>query len=376
MLIEAMRLPNKNELESLVDVRWFDPAICNTAGTGKWTANDPFINVQAISSPFYWTSTTRVENTGMAFYVIVGSGMLNCEAITAALYVWPVRGGPQDRLGRLWSTGYRTPFSGTCRSRRLQGRNDLPQIFFRDTHSLGNVPQADRALPPVESQVHREPKPIPSFCGYFHTAPSTPRKTGMTASHSSDPNPVFVAEGGPNKQGESIIGHNARRTCYPHQSRRTRFHAASRCADIFRGQVVKTMLFAQILFDRPKLRRIPVEMKRALIEFGQDPTPPQPITMTCARRSFSRASGPTSLKPALRIFHAGKMIYFHIDFSTGSYARSFVLSDGVMNQVAMRTQSPTVSIQDRAWLHLVALIVSPGGKQVCCNCSCVNRARK
>ena len=39
------RLPNLFELESLRDMRYWEPALSNSAGTGQWTHGDPFINL-------------------------------------------------------------------------------------------------------------------------------------------------------------------------------------------------------------------------------------------------------------------------------------------------------------------------------------------
>jgi hypothetical protein len=83
------RLPNKNELNSLVDVRYNDPSLCNTTGTGQWTNNDPFTDVQFID---YWTSTTDSRNSGYAYDVHMNAGGVVCNAKTITWYVWPVRG--------------------------------------------------------------------------------------------------------------------------------------------------------------------------------------------------------------------------------------------------------------------------------------------
>ena len=48
-------LPNANELLSLMNYKYYNPAISNTAGTGQLTEGDPFVAVQ--NHP-YWSSTT------------------------------------------------------------------------------------------------------------------------------------------------------------------------------------------------------------------------------------------------------------------------------------------------------------------------------
>jgi hypothetical protein len=63
-------LPNVNELRSLTNFAFSDPAISNAAGTAKWTENDAFTGVQ---SSFYWSSTTG-PLPGDAWYVVFERG--------------------------------------------------------------------------------------------------------------------------------------------------------------------------------------------------------------------------------------------------------------------------------------------------------------
>jgi hypothetical protein len=86
------RLPNRNELNSLVDVRYVDPALCNTSGAGQWTSGNPFTNVQ--SSSYYWSSTPLpVTAPAVAWRVSIGTGEMLYSMTSEALWVWPVRGG-------------------------------------------------------------------------------------------------------------------------------------------------------------------------------------------------------------------------------------------------------------------------------------------
>jgi len=86
------RLPNRNELNSLVDIRYTGPALCNTSGAGQWASGNPFINVQ--SSNFYWTSTVlSLSSPAGAWKVGMGVGDLYVSMASEALWVWPVRGG-------------------------------------------------------------------------------------------------------------------------------------------------------------------------------------------------------------------------------------------------------------------------------------------
>ena len=87
------RLPNVQELHSLIDYGRDSPALCNTAGTGQWTEGDPFTVVQ---SSGYWSSTTRAANTANAWYVYLMTGVVGNASKGGGSYVWQVRGG-QDR---------------------------------------------------------------------------------------------------------------------------------------------------------------------------------------------------------------------------------------------------------------------------------------
>lgn len=74
------RLPNRNELQSLLNMQVFNPAVPDTAGTGQWTAGDPFTNVQ---SAVYWSSTTLVNSSTGAWVVgfILGDVIANTKTI-------------------------------------------------------------------------------------------------------------------------------------------------------------------------------------------------------------------------------------------------------------------------------------------------------
>jgi len=76
------RLPNRFEMESLLDLSKFNPAL---------PAGHPF--GAGVQSNWYWTSTTYAVNTDIAFYVSLSGGFVSGNAKTLATYVWPVRGG-------------------------------------------------------------------------------------------------------------------------------------------------------------------------------------------------------------------------------------------------------------------------------------------
>ena len=76
------RLPNRKELETLLDFEHSNPAL---------PLGHPFINVQ---SNYYWTSTTFVDNTSNVWIVWMGNGLIsNGGNKLNTYYVWPVRGG-------------------------------------------------------------------------------------------------------------------------------------------------------------------------------------------------------------------------------------------------------------------------------------------
>jgi hypothetical protein len=84
------RLPNVRELQSLIDYGFYNPAVPNTLGTGKWIGGDPFLNVQ---SSFYFSSTTHATYTSSAWTVHFSDGYVGINSKSEFYYVWCVRGG-------------------------------------------------------------------------------------------------------------------------------------------------------------------------------------------------------------------------------------------------------------------------------------------
>jgi hypothetical protein len=74
------RLPNVNELQSLIDFGNYNPAL----PTGH-----PFSNVQSSN---YWSSTTCAPSTASAWGVYMGYGGVSGYTKSNSYYVWPVRG--------------------------------------------------------------------------------------------------------------------------------------------------------------------------------------------------------------------------------------------------------------------------------------------
>ena len=79
------RLPNRDELASIIDNQYVNPALSNACRTGKWTPGDAFTGVQ---SSYYWSSTYPQH----AYYVDLYSGNVHYGDETNNYYIWPVRG--------------------------------------------------------------------------------------------------------------------------------------------------------------------------------------------------------------------------------------------------------------------------------------------
>ena len=75
------RLPNKNELFSLIDFSQFNPALPD---------GHPFSAVQA---SYYWSSSSYAGGSGNAWYVHMNYGLVSIDGKTYSYYVWPVRAG-------------------------------------------------------------------------------------------------------------------------------------------------------------------------------------------------------------------------------------------------------------------------------------------
>ena len=76
------RLPNRFELESLLDLKNASPAL---------PYGHPFTNVQSSGC---WSSTTSAYGTDGAWYVAMGDGIVYYSYKHGGVnYVWPVRGG-------------------------------------------------------------------------------------------------------------------------------------------------------------------------------------------------------------------------------------------------------------------------------------------
>jgi len=78
------RLPNRYELESLLDMSRSSPAL---------PSGHPF-TFESVGSYYYWSSTTDAAATDDAWYVnLLYGAVASANKITNSYYVWPVRGG-------------------------------------------------------------------------------------------------------------------------------------------------------------------------------------------------------------------------------------------------------------------------------------------
>ena len=75
------RLPNVNELHSLIDLGHSNPAL---------PVGHPFTGVQ---SGAYWSSSTYAPSMAVAWFVLLSVGFVDSDSKTFTYYVWPVRGG-------------------------------------------------------------------------------------------------------------------------------------------------------------------------------------------------------------------------------------------------------------------------------------------
>jgi hypothetical protein len=76
------RLPNVNEIESLIDYSHVAPAL---------PVGNPFTGVPNFAN--YWTSTTYSGSTTVAWWVGTYGGFMGNNTKGTSNYVWPVRGG-------------------------------------------------------------------------------------------------------------------------------------------------------------------------------------------------------------------------------------------------------------------------------------------
>ena len=81
------RLPTSNEFQDFMCEEYFNPAVCDTVGTGQWSEGEPFNNVL----DFYWSSTEYELDPDNANVGSIKLGGVFYDLKTSSYYVWPVR---------------------------------------------------------------------------------------------------------------------------------------------------------------------------------------------------------------------------------------------------------------------------------------------
>ncbi len=84
------RLPNVNELQSLLNRMYTNPPLPNTAGTGQWTSGNPFTNVVYVN---YWTSSPYYSGDNVFVVSMWDARVSYFRRDQTILCAWPVRGG-------------------------------------------------------------------------------------------------------------------------------------------------------------------------------------------------------------------------------------------------------------------------------------------
>ncbi len=123
------RLPSRNELENLLDLSEYNPAL---------PKEHPFLNVQANS---YWSSTTYASYTGSAWGVYMLGGSMNYYSKVSGNYVWPVRGGQFDSSGSLIIPGLsdgQQHFTDNLNCTITDNRTGL--VWIKDMDSIEVIP--------------------------------------------------------------------------------------------------------------------------------------------------------------------------------------------------------------------------------------------
>lgn len=148
------RLPNVNELESLVNAE--------QANSADWLNGQGFANVQA---NWYWSSSTSANGSDGAWFVSMWDGLVGNINKSYNYYVWPVRAGQSGSLGNLI-----IHYSGTGTG-RVSGngiRNGNPVSF-------SNYVETEQFDIGTTVNLHGEPSEYSYFtgwpaCGFTMTA--------------------------------------------------------------------------------------------------------------------------------------------------------------------------------------------------------------
>jgi len=84
------RLPNRRELDSLIDLRYSYPPLSNDAGTGQW-ADNATSAFSGVISEGHWSSSTYANDTDYPWFVDLSDGRVGMNDDYIGYRVWPVR---------------------------------------------------------------------------------------------------------------------------------------------------------------------------------------------------------------------------------------------------------------------------------------------
>lgn len=103
----AWRLPNINELNSLVSLGRWNPSI----GAMLPTASPADLPFSGIASAYYWSATTSANSTGQAWCSHFLFGQVNPVSKKNAFNLWPVRNAAAPGVVTLARTGQSTSYA-------------------------------------------------------------------------------------------------------------------------------------------------------------------------------------------------------------------------------------------------------------------------
>jgi len=137
------RLPNRRELQSLADYRFYNPAITNAAGTAQSGEADPFTGYEG---GFYLSSTSVATTPSFYWYGNLAEGSTSYATANKATFhgfVWltrtasttaPARPAPTGQTGCYATDGSPIDCAGTGQDGELQAGVAMPSPRFTDNH--------------------------------------------------------------------------------------------------------------------------------------------------------------------------------------------------------------------------------------------------
>ncbi len=133
------RLPNARELHSLCHFGQRNPALSNTAGTGQWSADNPFVNVQSL---WYWSSTVYHGATANAYFWHAQYGAVDTAPKSSSYTIWPVRGvttgpAPVPKTGTHGIAWPNPRFTDNGDGTVTDNLTDL--IWLKDANAMGTL---------------------------------------------------------------------------------------------------------------------------------------------------------------------------------------------------------------------------------------------